>query len=66
MQFVALQTRLTVTLDEGGEGTALALMYGEADPGFPDTPTLYYLVSFPGDPRPRLVNQEQIVKQRVA
>jgi hypothetical protein len=63
MQLIPLHIRLRVILKEGNEGTVLAVMYGEGDPGFPATPSLFYLVSFPGEARPRVVPQDEIVRQ---
>ena len=65
MQFIPLPVRLKVALEDSPqtEATVLALMYDEADPGFPTTPSLSYLVSIPGEPRPRVIPQDQVVRQ---
>ena len=64
MRFASFHTPLAVS-SEGGEGAALGCFYDDADPGWPNDVKLIYLVSFPRDPRPRLVPADDISAQRV-
>ena len=65
MRFEPLQIPFSVTAD-GKEGTALGVFYAETDAGWPDAPKLTYLVTFPDEPRPRLVVDKEITAHRLS
>jgi hypothetical protein len=59
VRFASFNTPLSVNVS-GGKGTAFGCFYDETDPGWPDDANLVYLVSFHGEPSPRLVQASDI------
>jgi hypothetical protein len=64
VRFASFHTPLAVSV-EGSEGAALGCFYAEVDSNWPNDAKLVYLVSFPREPRPRLVQAGEITGQRV-
>lgn len=65
MPFAPLQMPLMLSVDGGRSVRALGFFYDEGDDGRPDEGRLVYLVSFEDEPRPRLVDHDKVIGQRL-